>query len=275
MLNIRQLSQLLGISPQTIRTYEQHGIFEAERSSANYRKFGRSAITTLMKCRKLMGMGFSIRQILQIASGTTYPQGQLMLREQADALEKEIRLLMDKRRGVVHMHNIMKQIREKQGACVLGTAPAVYCCPVLKNTELLIGKDAAFLDKWNEYAFLRHDVKRIPAAVLMEGTDIHEYTGEYCVRVDDAERLGLDVSHAYRLEEHLCVTAYAVCPADNQPPIGKLFSFAADYIREHRLKIVMDLIIFLPFWPLPSSCDDHLLMAIYVEPPADEQAPPT
>lgn len=273
MLSIHQLSQLLGISAQTIRKYEQQGIFEANRSSANYRKFGRHAITTLMKCRKLMGMGFSIRQILQIADGTTYAEGQIMLREQADELEKEIRLLMDKRRGVVHMHNIMKQIQEKQGTCMLGMAPAVYCCPVLKNTELLIGRDAAFLDKWNEYAFLRHDVKRVPVQALMGGEPVSEYIVEYCARVEDAERLGLDVSHAYRLDPHPCLTAYAVCPADRQPPLHELFSFAADYIREHRLQVVMDPVIFLPFWPLPGSCDDHLLMVVYVDLPEDVQLP--
>lgn len=265
MLNIRELSRLLGISPQTVRKYEEQGIFEAERNSSNYRKFDRSAITTLMKCRKLMGMGFSIRQVMEIARGVTYKEGQKMLKQQAEKLEKEMRLLNAKRNGVVHMYNLMREIEKQKGQCILRNAPEMYFCPVMRNDELLIGKDSAWLDKWNEYAFIRHDVKRVPKEAVLDGSQQKGYVAEYAIPADKAHRIGLDVSHAYHMDEHLCLWAYAVCPANERSSIWERFSFVKGFLQEKRLNVVADPIIFLPFWPQQGEHEDHLMMVLYVE----------
>ncbi len=269
MLNIRQLSKLLGISPQTIRKYEEQGIFAAERSQANYREFDRKGITTLMKCRKLMAMGFSVKQIVEIARGVSYKDGQAMLKRQADELEKEIRMLMNKRRGIAHVYSVMQEIRRKQGSCEFGMAPEAYCYPVVRNDELLIRQDEDALDQWNEFACLRHDVKRFSKEALMEGRRDGGYTGEYCIRAEDVERLGLDVSRAYHVPSHLCVRAYAVRPANTKESVQEIFGFAADFIRENHLRIVMDPVVFLPFWPHEGECEDYLVMVVHVERPGD------
>lgn len=269
MLSIRKLSQLLGISPQTIRMYEQEGVFEAERIPSSHRRFGRRAITTLLKCRRLLSMGFGVKQVAEISGGVTFRDGQKMLRQRADELEEEIRLLMEKRRHVVNMYNQMRTVHRKQGSCEMAMAPARWCLPVLRNDELLIPDDAPWLDKWNECAFMRRDVKRVPKEALTEGAFALDYTGEYHVCIDDAERMGLDVSHAYRLEEQLCVLAYAVCPADEERPISEIFAFAADYIRENRLRITGELMFFLPFWMHRGDCEDYLMMAVPVERPEE------
>lgn len=265
MLNIRQLSQLLGISSQTIRQYEQHGIFQAARSESNYRKFDRRAIATLMKCRKLMTMGFSIKQIVEIAKGISYKDGQKMLRRQADEIEKEIKLLVEKRKCIAHMYTTIRNIQNRQGTCEIITEPAIYRLPVMRNDKLLFPKGDPMLDKWNEYAFIRHDVKCFSKEALMDGATDGDVVVEYSAKADDALRIGLDVSKANYMESQTVLIAYAACPANEMKPVHELFGFAADYIREHHLNITHDPLLFLPFWPQQGEYDLHFVLGVYID----------
>ena len=89
MATIKQLAKLLGITTQTIRNYESYGIVKTTRDGSNFRAFDEESINTLFKCRRLMSMGFSTKQIVEIANGVSYAEGQKMLKAQAEKIRAE------------------------------------------------------------------------------------------------------------------------------------------------------------------------------------------
>lgn len=113
MLSIRQIARLLGLAPQTIRMYEQYGIFHSNRNDRNYRLFGRHEVSTLIKSRMLQGLGFSMKEIADISKGVSFQESQKTMHQQAQKIEKEICLLQDKHRHLVRLINEHAEIRRK------------------------------------------------------------------------------------------------------------------------------------------------------------------
>ena len=61
---IGTVARLLGVSPQTLRLYEQNGILTSERGEGEngYRYYSRLDITALMRARAYHQHGFSLRE---------------------------------------------------------------------------------------------------------------------------------------------------------------------------------------------------------------------
>lgn len=266
MLTIRQLSKLLGITSQMIRTYERYDLVDAQRDDSNYRRFSHNEIVKLLKCRRLLSFGFSTRQIRQMNQGVTYREMQGMLKSRADQLEEEIRLLVQKRNSITPVFNFMKDIHQKNGTCELITAPAAYCLPMICDDQLPLGKEQLpQLESWNKHAFAQIEVRRIRPEVLMEGADTDDIVMEYLINAKDAESIGVDVSLAYLRPECLCVRAYGIWQGELTVPISQNFGFAADFIRKNHLRITADPMIFLPFWIQEEEGMNYSVMEIQVE----------
>lgn len=266
MATIKQLAKLLGITTQTIRNYESYGIVKTTRDASNFRAFDEESINTLFKCRRLMSMGFSTKQIVEIANGVSYAEGQKMLKAQAEKIEEEIRYLVQKRNSMPPVFSFMRNIRQKVGTCEFGTSPEGYYLPIMHNGIFLLkDEDLPMLERWNDYAFIRYDVKRVKPQVLFDDMPCEESTIEFFVRAVDAEKAGLDTSLARHTKARLCVRAFSVWPAETDVTIHKKFGFAADFIRDKKLKVIDDLSIFMPFWSNQDSGINHSVMEIFFE----------
>ncbi len=266
MLTIRQLSKLLGISSQMIRTYERYDLVDAQRDESNYRHFSHNEIVKLLKCRRLLNLGFSTRQIKQMDQGVSYREMQMMLKKRADQLEEEIRLLVQKRNSITPVFSFMKDIYHKNGTCELVTAPAAYCLPMIHDDTVLLSKEKLkLLESWNKHAFAHIEVRRIKPAVLMEGAAADDIVMEYLINAIEAENIGVDISLAYLRPECLCVRAYGIWRGDLTVPICQTFGFVAEFIRENHLRIVADPMLFLPFWIQEEEGMNYSVMEIQVE----------
>lgn len=64
---IGELSERSGVSPRSLRYYEQHGLIRAARGANRYRKYDESSVEQASTVRLLFGMGFSrdaVRSVL-------------------------------------------------------------------------------------------------------------------------------------------------------------------------------------------------------------------
>ena len=77
---------------------------------------------------------------------------------------------------------------------------------------LLKDEDLPMLERWNDYAFIRYDVKRVKLQMLFEDMPCEETTIEFFVRAVDAEKAGLDTSLAHHTKARLCVRAFSGRP---------------------------------------------------------------
>lgn len=266
MNTIRQMSKLLGITSQMIRIYEKQGLVEAERDQSNYRFFGHESFIKLLKCRRMVSFGFSMKQITRMSKGVTYQEMQGMLKSRADQLEDEIRYLVQKRNSITPVFNFMKAIHQKHGSCELLMVPATYCFPVMKGDQLLV--DAAhqnLLESWNKCAFAHIEVRRIKAEMLLDGQPLDDAVMEYLINAETAAAIGVDTSLAYLRQEHLCVRAYAIWDGDLTVDISQRFAFVTDFIQQEHLRIVEDPLLFMPFWFQEEGGMNYSMIEMYVE----------
>jgi MerR family Zn(II)-responsive transcriptional regulator of zntA len=64
---IGQLAQRFGISPKTIRWYEDNGLLEkTERSDSGYRLYSKDDVERLTFIRKALAIGFAVKDIQEI-----------------------------------------------------------------------------------------------------------------------------------------------------------------------------------------------------------------
>ncbi|MEF9972929.1 MAG: MerR family transcriptional regulator [Clostridia bacterium] len=88
---IAEVARMLGITPQTLRFYENYGILENERVQPNhYRSFSSENIDTLMSIRKYRNCGFTVAQSAQALMSDTPGELSGALDAQVARIEEEI-----------------------------------------------------------------------------------------------------------------------------------------------------------------------------------------
>jgi DNA-binding transcriptional MerR regulator len=96
-----QLARLAGVSPDTLRHYERHGLISpALRSSNGYRHYPPEALGRLRQIRAALGMGFTVKEL----------SGILRARNSGDPPCKEVRDL-----AIVKAHDLKRWIAELTG----------------------------------------------------------------------------------------------------------------------------------------------------------------
>lgn len=65
-MKIGRLSDVTGISPRSLRYYEQRGLLASARSSNGYREYDDAAVETVRLIRSLLDLGFSTELVLDV-----------------------------------------------------------------------------------------------------------------------------------------------------------------------------------------------------------------
>lgn len=100
--SISEVSELLGISSQMIRKYEQEGLVSTTRKENNYRHFESPDITMLMRIRLYRNLGFSLDEI-RCLTAIENGDGDELFRQRIEQLDKQIeRLQMLRRCAELH-----------------------------------------------------------------------------------------------------------------------------------------------------------------------------
>lgn len=87
---IHEAAKMLGISPQTLRFYEQYGILTHERAGeGGYRQYTDVSMDLLMSLRKCRNCGFTVAQTAQILREADGGRIGEALEERAETLERQ------------------------------------------------------------------------------------------------------------------------------------------------------------------------------------------
>ncbi len=108
--SVGEIASILGISPQTLRKYEQKGIIHPWRESNNYRLFETPDITSLFRIRLWRNMGFSLREIQELVNHNRKSCIQELYCKRIKSLNDEIvRLQMMKQSAEIHQQFYKEQ----------------------------------------------------------------------------------------------------------------------------------------------------------------------
>ena len=83
--SIGKLSELAGVSPRTLRWYEQHGLLQPSRQANGYRSYGKAELERLQQILFYRELGFGLTVIQQLLNAPDY-DSRVVLEEQLVAL---------------------------------------------------------------------------------------------------------------------------------------------------------------------------------------------
>ncbi|MBT0771219.1 MerR family transcriptional regulator [Kineosporia sp. J2-2] len=100
-MKISELSAKTGVSPRSLRYYEQQGLFEAVRLPNGYRDYDAEVMSTVLTVRSLLDLGFPMDLIRTVLPCTTGENKDQVVCEGVTERVRQIRDEMAER--VVHL----------------------------------------------------------------------------------------------------------------------------------------------------------------------------
>jgi DNA-binding transcriptional MerR regulator len=126
-VRIGELARITGISPKTIRYWEEIGVIpHPPRNASGYRIYTPQYVELLSFVLKAKSLGFSlgeIKEIVQIRLSGNEPCQKVVekISEKIEEIEREIRILNEKKKA---LEELLKD-RRAEPACV---------CPIIEST---------------------------------------------------------------------------------------------------------------------------------------------
>src|SRR4051794_37000457 len=89
-LSVKQVAEVVGVSPRTVRHYHSIGVLsEPPRDASGYRRYGGKEVVELVRIVRLRALGMPLPQIAERVSGTE-SDDELSLRDALDGLADEL-----------------------------------------------------------------------------------------------------------------------------------------------------------------------------------------
>lgn len=140
-IGIFEMAELLGVTSEALRKYENKEIIQPIRDRRGYRKFHSWDLTKIICARQMRQEGFSLNDV---ADGMKNNDAQLqigMIEEMQKTLMQEILY----RKKLIHWLSVQKDevMRNEQTGerCVIEDLPALYCCVYMVEDTLVDKKD--------------------------------------------------------------------------------------------------------------------------------------
>lgn len=131
---IHEVAKMMGISPQTLRFYEQYGILPHERiGEGKYRQYSDESVDLLMSLRKCRNCGFTVAQTAELLQSCDSTQVTRLIAAQAERLERHAELeqrIAQRMRDAVSRTETLEDRLESHA---LRTRPVAYWLPVKRG----------------------------------------------------------------------------------------------------------------------------------------------
>ncbi|MGX7025074.1 MerR family transcriptional regulator [Vagococcus hydrophili] len=109
-LNIKEVSEMYGISSHIIRHYEKIGLIEPKRLKNNYRCFSFKEICQLNIIRDLRTLGVPLNDIKLYLDKRSFSETKKMLEDNLTKLNEEFELIKKQKKGIEHRLQVMNQL---------------------------------------------------------------------------------------------------------------------------------------------------------------------
>lgn len=258
---ISDISAILGISPQSVRLYEKHGIVQTEKDmQTGYRYFSRPELNTLLNARHLRAYDFGLTDIATLLNDATLDEICPACDMRIDALEQELNyrnaILQHLKEERAHIANAIQMI----GQCQLVTSPSFYFLPYMFNDKLL--RSPSLRSALNEWSASAPFASRIS---FVSGEDLSNILTGYFLEQPHASLLSQKALDAARLYAPMrCVyTSFFVEKNSHSTPTRILFKQALEYLDLNGLTLAGD-ILFRPLVLLKRKSLCQLLGEVYL-----------
>ena len=239
--SIGLLSRMFGVTPGSIRYYEDEGIFLSQRGpDSSIRRYSARMIKLLFSVRRFLSLGFQVEEIQQIYAAENLPQIQGLLVDKAQALRREMEAMQAKLDALEGFRHRLDLAQERLWTCELTQSPPLWVIVNQKGQQ--VDESAALSQQIG--AFMRRLPQVFPTVIRPKecltggqpGALARErlcgfgcFSGEGGVQGD---------FHRY-FPSTLCVHTF-VRMDDATQRYEALFAHCLDYIRANRLEMAQD-----------------------------------
>ena len=137
---IGTVARLLGVSPQTLRLYEQNGILTSERGEGEngYRYYSRLDITALMRARAYHQYGFSMKETEGLINAGDVDYVLEEYRRRARELEAELFLKQRILEYLRQMSSLLERLPGQLWTIRRAVSPGIYRLEFMKGDQLIL-----------------------------------------------------------------------------------------------------------------------------------------
>jgi DNA-binding transcriptional MerR regulator len=140
---IKEISQLYGIGPDSLRYYEEIGILSPKRGENGYRQYGMSDVYRLNVIKDLRQLGFSMQRIKEYLDDKNVASTLALLREEESVVREEIGKLRAKRATIrSRLEEIRSYAAIRAGEIAVVSYPDRRC--VRQNADLVKSEEIDF-----------------------------------------------------------------------------------------------------------------------------------
>ena len=269
--SIGLLARMFGITPGSIRYYEDEGIFLSQRSPGSpVRRYSARMIKLLFSARRFLSFGFQVEEIQKIYAAGELSQIQGLLADKSQALRRELAAIQEKIDVLDRFRRRLELAGSRLWTCELTQSPPLWVIVNQKGQQ--VDESAALSQQIG--AFMRRLPQVFPTVILPKecltggqpGALARErlcgfgcFSGEGGVQGD---------FHRY-FPSTLCVHTF-VRMDDATQRYEALFAHCLDYIRANRLEMAqdaygIDLVRTGEGACLPGNCREGRPQAVYYE----------
>lgn len=262
---ISDISAILGISPQSVRLYEKHGIVKMEKDAeTGYRYFSRPELNTLLNARHLRAYDFNLPEIAVLLNDAALDEICPACDARIDAMEREL----ERRKAVLeHLKEERQHIAQAistVGQCRICTSPSFYFLPYMANDVLL--RSPALRAALREWSACTPFVSRVSfvSRERLSSREADMLTG-YFLEKKHAGMLPQSALNPARFCPPVrCVyTTFFVERDSHSTSIRNFFQHALDYLDSNGLDLAKD-IVFHPLVLLKRKSACQLLGEAYL-----------
>jgi DNA-binding transcriptional MerR regulator len=149
-ITMKDISILLGLSPQAMRNYEKINDTARHKINENgYREFPFESVSQLIAFRQFATIGVPLREISKIMDSSDSSDLDVVYSQQGEAIDREIKRLQVIQDCLGTLRRLVWQIPRETNRFKLVTSPEMYRLPCEKDDKILSsGRDRALIRDW-------------------------------------------------------------------------------------------------------------------------------
>lgn len=241
---ISMISDILNISPQTIRLYEQNGIVRSNKHDENgYRYFNRIHVNVLTWARSYRALGFTMEDTARLLNECDAQEAVACYARREEEMEREIELARLKRRLLGERRALVQEAMEHLGEIDMRSSPDCYVCHLMERDQMTDDEqERACARAWSGYMPFVWPVGMMPQQRLHD--DSGTGSSKRMIRAEYAQALGLELlPPAEHIPSRRCVHTFFSRQGQAEQSFRNNLAYVAEYIRQEGLSIAGDVMV--------------------------------
>lgn len=192
----KQVADMLGIAPQTLRFYERYGIDAGSRGEKGaVRSYSPAGVDELMSIRKYRNCGFTLANAAKALKSADQNEVADMLLKQSQEIEREIAC---KERIAQKLKEVAEQIRLCSDSLERVQTPVQMCCVLLDQDRRSSQNTIQILSEWSQW---------MPMAqwTLFISQDFEKRFYGFTIEAESAKTCGVRQEGCLRIADQNCI----------------------------------------------------------------------